>query len=101
MISVQLVGHARGSTTAMTTYRKDRAVEEQFDAISKLAYDLPDIKPFDVKAGLKSFEGCFTQAEAVICVHSHALGHPGAFFIEDRDFTVPNLKTLKTRLVKY
>ncbi|MBQ5182130.1 site-specific integrase [Klebsiella variicola] len=52
----QLVGHARGSTTAMTTYRKDRAVEEQFDAISKLAYDLPDIKPFDVKAGLKALK---------------------------------------------
>lgn len=52
----QLVGHARGSTTAMTTYRKDRAVEEQFDAISKLAYDLPDIKPFDVNAGLKALK---------------------------------------------
>ncbi|HDL8331269.1 site-specific integrase [Yersinia enterocolitica] len=52
----QLVGHARGSTTAMTTYRKDRAVEEQFDAISKLTYDLPDIKPFDVKAGLKALK---------------------------------------------
>lgn len=52
----QLVGHARGSTTAMITYRKDRAVEEQFDAISKLAYDLPDIKPFDVKAGLKALK---------------------------------------------
>lgn len=52
----QLVGHARGSTTAMTTYSKDRAVEEQFAAISKLAYDLPDIKPFDVKAGLKALK---------------------------------------------
>ncbi|EKN5921234.1 TPA: DUF6538 domain-containing protein [Yersinia enterocolitica] len=60
----QLVGHARGSTTAMTTYRKDRAVEEQFDAISKLTYDLPDIKPFDVKAGLKALKDALRKQRA-------------------------------------
>ncbi|MBK4716307.1 MULTISPECIES: site-specific integrase [Tenebrionibacter/Tenebrionicola group] len=52
----QLVGHVRGSTTAMTTYRKDRAVEEQFQAISGLKHNLPEIAPFNVEAGLKAMK---------------------------------------------
>ncbi|GAB7448224.1 DUF6538 domain-containing protein [Enterobacter kobei] len=52
----QLVGHVRGNTTAMTTYRKDRSVEDQFHAISGLTYNLPEIAPFNVKAGLKAMK---------------------------------------------
>lgn len=52
----QLVGHVRGSTTAMTTYRKDRAVEEQFHAISGLKHNLPEIAPFNVEVGLKAMK---------------------------------------------
>ncbi|EHX96002.1 site-specific integrase [Escherichia coli] len=52
----QLVGHVRGNTTAMTTYRKDRAVEDQFHAISGLTYNLPEIAPFNVEAGLKAMK---------------------------------------------
>ncbi|HGE8282535.1 TPA: DUF6538 domain-containing protein [Serratia marcescens] len=52
----QLVGHVRGNTTAMTTYRKDRAVEDQFHAISGLTYNLPEIAPFNAEAGLKAMK---------------------------------------------
>jgi integrase len=50
----QLVGHVRGSTTAMTTYRKDADVGEQFGVISQLHYSLPDIAQFDSQAGIKA-----------------------------------------------
>lgn len=50
----QLVGHVRGSTTAMTTYRKDADVGEQLDVISQLCYNLPDIAQFDSQAGIKA-----------------------------------------------
>ncbi|TKI03798.1 site-specific integrase [Martelella alba] len=50
----QLVGHVRGSTTAMTTYRKDADVEEQLSVISQLRYNLPDIAQFDSQAGIKA-----------------------------------------------
>ena len=50
----QLVGHVRGSTTAMTTYRKDADVGEQFGVISQLRYSLPDIAEFDIEAGIKA-----------------------------------------------
>ena len=50
----QLVGHVRGSTTAMTTYRKDADVGEQFGVISQLRYSLPDIAQFDSQAGIKA-----------------------------------------------
>ncbi|HDL7099331.1 TPA: site-specific integrase [Yersinia enterocolitica] len=50
----QLVGHVRGSTTAMTTYRKDADVGEQFGVISQLHYRLPDIAQFDSQAGIKA-----------------------------------------------
>lgn len=50
----QLVGHVRGSTTAMTTYRKDADVGEQFGVISQLRYSLPDIAQFDTEAGIKA-----------------------------------------------
>ena len=50
----QLVGHVRGSTTAMTTYRKDADVGEQFGVISQLRYSLPDIAEFDSQAGIKA-----------------------------------------------
>lgn len=50
----QLVGHVRGSTTAMTTYRKDADVGEQLGVISQLSYSLPDIAPFDSRAGIKA-----------------------------------------------
>lgn len=50
----QLVGHVRGSTTAMTTYRKDADVGEQFGVISQLRYSLPDIAEFDTEAGIKA-----------------------------------------------
>ena len=50
----QLVGHVRGSTTAMTTYRKDADVGEQLDVISQLRYSLPDIAQFDSQAGIKA-----------------------------------------------
>ena len=50
----QLVGHVRGSTTAMTTYRKDADVGEQFGVISQLHYNLPDIAQFDSQAGIKA-----------------------------------------------
>ncbi|MDE1645500.1 site-specific integrase [Klebsiella pneumoniae] len=50
----QLVGHVRGSTTAMTTYRKDADVGEQYGVISLLQYSLPDIAQFDSQAGIKA-----------------------------------------------
>lgn len=50
----QLVGHVRGSTTAMTTYRKDADVGEQLGVISQLRYSLPDIAQFDSQAGIKA-----------------------------------------------
>lgn len=50
----QLVGHVRGSTTAMTTYRKDADVGEQLGVISQLRYNLPDIAQFDSQAGIKA-----------------------------------------------
>ncbi|AKE08964.1 site-specific integrase [Serratia liquefaciens] len=50
----QLVGHIRGSTTAMTTYRKDADVEEQYGVISQLRYSLPEIAPFDTERGIKA-----------------------------------------------
>lgn len=50
----QLVGHVRGSTTAMTTYRKDADVGEQLGVISQLLYSLPDIAQFDSQAGIKA-----------------------------------------------
>ncbi|HDL6874103.1 TPA: site-specific integrase [Yersinia enterocolitica] len=50
----QLVGHVRGSTTAMTTYRKDADVGEQFGVISQLRYSLPDIAQFDSQTGIKA-----------------------------------------------
>lgn len=50
----QLVGHIRGSTTAMTTYRKDADVGEQYGVISQLSYNLPDIALFDTEAGIKA-----------------------------------------------
>ena len=50
----QLVGHVRGSTTAMTTYRKDTDVGEQLGVISQLRYRLPDIAQFDSQAGIKA-----------------------------------------------
>ncbi|MFV8799060.1 DUF6538 domain-containing protein [Yersinia sp. LJYL362] len=50
----QLVGHVRGSTTAMTTYRKDADVGEQLGVISQLHYNLPDIAEFDTEAGIKA-----------------------------------------------
>lgn len=50
----QLVGHVRGSTTAMTTYRKDADVGEQLGVIAQLRYSLPDIAQFDSQAGIKA-----------------------------------------------
>lgn len=50
----QLVGHVRGSTTAMTTYRKDADVGEQHSVISQLSYSLPEIAPFDSRAAIKA-----------------------------------------------
>ncbi|WKA63179.1 site-specific integrase [Pectobacterium aroidearum] len=50
----QLVGHVRGSTTAMTTYRKDADVGEQLGVISQLRYNLPDIAEFDTESGIKA-----------------------------------------------
>ncbi|HHL2458034.1 TPA: tyrosine-type recombinase/integrase [Yersinia enterocolitica] len=50
----QLVGHVRGSTTAMTTYRKDADVREQHGVISQLSYSLPEIALFDTDAGIKA-----------------------------------------------
>ncbi|WP_415843970.1 hypothetical protein, partial [Yersinia enterocolitica] len=41
-------------TTAMTTYRKDADVGEQFGVISQLRYNLPDIAQFDSQAGIKA-----------------------------------------------
>ncbi|EMR7658872.1 hypothetical protein WKA23_003823, partial [Yersinia enterocolitica] len=39
---------------AMTTYRKDADVGEQFGVISQLRYNLPDIAQFDSQAGIKA-----------------------------------------------
>lgn len=50
----QLVGHVRGGTTAMTTYRKDADVGKQYDVIARISYKLPEICPFDVSAGIKA-----------------------------------------------
>ncbi len=38
----------------MTTYRKDADVGEQLGVISQLSYSLPDIAPFDSRAGIKA-----------------------------------------------
>lgn len=52
----QLTGHARGSSTLVNTYRKDVVPDELVSAVEGLSFQLPELVPFDVEAGLKALD---------------------------------------------
>jgi len=59
----QLTGHQRGETMSAIRYRKDKAATKQLAYIDQIDFDLPEIAPFDIDAGMLALKNAFARKE--------------------------------------
>ncbi|MGT2505925.1 tyrosine-type recombinase/integrase [Cupriavidus basilensis] len=52
----QLSGHAQEGSEAAIRYRKDQSADQLRPYVERLAFDLPDIAPFEVAAGMAALK---------------------------------------------